>query len=551
MRRKTVFTSFALLLFFLYGQSQSAFTGGNILVYRVGDGSVTLTGAAAPVFLDEYTPAGVFVQSIALPVALSGSNHILTAAGIGTTEGVLTLSGDGQYAVFTGYNTAVGTSNVGGSSSATRPRILGLVKYDGTINTSTSLTDLSSGGPIRSAVSSNGTDFWACGAGSSGGTGGIRYATLGGTTSTQIYGSGGPTQLRCLCIHSGQLYVAGNGGSPRLGTVGIGLPTTAGQGVSNLPGLLTNIDPGKFIFLDLDASVSGVDVLYYTDESDGILKYSLVSGSWVSNGTVGTDADDYRGLAAYSAGSTVTLFATRRGSNSTTIEGGQFVKITDASGYNGSFSATPVVLASSVTDRTAFRGVANVPQQSVLPIKLVMFTAEKTDKDVKLNWVATSAVNFNHFEVERSLNGMVFDKISDVPFYSAGNMEQKYSYTDAGILDVTLQQSALYYRLKMVDADGHTEYSKMVTIPLREKTNNSLRVYPDPFINQIFINGVQPGHVNASLFDMHGKMVKSMKLLLRTGEQTISLSGLDILQKGTYILRIRTNNKTTSFKLIK
>lgn len=550
MRSRMLFIPFALLIF-LHGQSQGTFTGGNIVVYRVGDGSVTLTGAAAPVFLDEYTPAGVLVQTIALPVAASGSNHMLTAAGIGSTEGALTISANGEFVILTGYNTAVGTNSIGGSSSTTRPRTVGLVRYDGIVNTSTSLTDLSSGGPVRSATSSNGTDFWACGAGSSGGTGGIRYTTVGATTSTQIYGSSGPTQLRCVCINNGQLYVAGNGGSPRLGTVGIGLPTTAGQGVSNLPGLLTNIDPGKFIFLDMDASVSGVDVLYYTDESDGVLKYSLVSGSWVLNGTVGADADDYRGLAAYKSGSTATLYATRRGSNSTAIEGGQLVKITDASGYNGSFTATPVVLLNAVTDKTAFRGVSNVPMQSVLPIKLVSFAAVKSNKDVKLNWVAAAAVNFSHFEVERSLEGMVFDKISSIPLHSTGNLEEKYNYTDANIPNGTLQQSALYYRLKMVDADDHIEYSKMVTIPLREKTNNSITVYPDPYINQIFVSGVEPGHVNASLFDIHGKMVKSMKLLLRASDQTIAMSGLEILQKGTYILRIRSNNKTTSFKLIK
>ena len=301
----------------------------------------------------------------------------------------------------------------------------------------------------------------------------------------------------------------------------------------------------------MDASVSGVDVLYYTDDSDGILKYSLVSGSWVTNGTVGADADDYRGLAAYTSGSTATLYATRRGSNSTAIEGGQLVKITDASGYNGSFTATPVVLANAVTDKTAFRGISNVPQQFVLPIKLVSFAAVKSDKAVKLSWVATAAVNFSHFEVERSLDGMVFNKISNISLQSTGNLEEKYNYTDVDIPDATLQQSALYYRLKMIDTDGHAEYSKMVTIPLREKTNNSITVYPDPFINQLFVSGVESGHVNVSLFDIHGKMVRSMKLLLRTSDQTISMSGLEILQKGTYILRIRTNNKTTSFKLIR
>ncbi len=34
------------------------FTGGNLVVYRVGSGTGALTNAAAPVFLDEYTSTG-------------------------------------------------------------------------------------------------------------------------------------------------------------------------------------------------------------------------------------------------------------------------------------------------------------------------------------------------------------------------------------------------------------------------------------------------------------------------------------------------------------
>src|SRR5687767_8535084 len=147
------------------GAAQVPFTAGNIVVYRVGTGAATLTSAATDVFLDEYTPAGVLVQSIAMPVAVNGANQILTAAGVGTAEGLLNLSTDGQYLVFTGYNAPPGTGTIGGSSSATRPRTIGLVKYNATINTTTALTDFSSAGPVRAAVSTNGVDLWACGNG--------------------------------------------------------------------------------------------------------------------------------------------------------------------------------------------------------------------------------------------------------------------------------------------------------------------------------------------------------------------------------------------------
>ena len=42
-------------------------TGGDILVARVGDGTAALTNLGNTYFLDEYTPTGTLVQSIAMP----------------------------------------------------------------------------------------------------------------------------------------------------------------------------------------------------------------------------------------------------------------------------------------------------------------------------------------------------------------------------------------------------------------------------------------------------------------------------------------------------
>ena len=57
----------------------AAFTPGNIVIYRVGDGTSSLVNTGNAVFLDEYTPSGTLVQSIALPTADSGTNQTLIA----------------------------------------------------------------------------------------------------------------------------------------------------------------------------------------------------------------------------------------------------------------------------------------------------------------------------------------------------------------------------------------------------------------------------------------------------------------------------------------
>ena len=51
----------------------------------------------------------------------------------------------------------------------------------------------------------------------------------------------------------------------------------------------------------------------------------------------------------------MTLFATRNGS--------ELVSLVDASGYNGTFSGTPTLLASAGTNK-AFRGVAMAPEHA-------------------------------------------------------------------------------------------------------------------------------------------------------------------------------------------
>ena len=56
----------------------AAFTAGNLVIYRVGATGTDLAATGSPVFLDEYTPAGSLVQSVALPTTTSGAQRSFT-----------------------------------------------------------------------------------------------------------------------------------------------------------------------------------------------------------------------------------------------------------------------------------------------------------------------------------------------------------------------------------------------------------------------------------------------------------------------------------------
>src|SRR5215831_14933453 len=355
--------AFAASLLVLFAAVQrllasTPFTPGNLVVYRVGTGSGSLVNTGNPVFLDEFTPAGALVQSIALPTSALGGNQPLIASGTATSEGLLTRSADGLYLVLAGYNAPIPTTGLAGTSSTAVPRVVGRVDVAGNIDTTTGLTDWASGNNPRGVASSNGVDLWVGGA-----AGGVRYTTLGASTSTQL--STSVTNIRAVEIFAGQLYNSDSSGTTiRIGIDGTGLPTTSGQIINNLPGFPTNGSPYAFFFADLDAGVPGVDTLYVADDTNtvnigGISKYSLVGGSWVNSGIVGNSGDAYRGLTGVVSGTTVTLYATRKGGSGAT-GGGELVSVVDTTGYNGTLVAAPALLATAGAN-TAFRGIALAP----------------------------------------------------------------------------------------------------------------------------------------------------------------------------------------------
>lgn len=330
------------------------FKPGNVVVYRVGDGPSALTSGATAVFLDEINTTGAVgsvAQSIAMPTAASGINKRLTASGTSATDGLLNRTVDARYLLATGYEAAVGTAGITGTTSAANPRVVARIFADGSVDSSTALNDAASATNFRSAASIDGTAFWVTGGAGTA----VRYATYGSTTSTQLFTT--PSNFRFLSIVGGQLYVSSGAGSFRLATVGTGTPTTAGQALTNLPGVSTTALYDQFFFADLSGGVAGVDTLYVADETNtvGIIKYSLVGGTWVSNGSV--PGTSFAGLTGVVNGGAVELYAVRNGTD--------LVKITDSSGYNGSLTGTIATTIRLAATNTAFRGVSMAPQANV------------------------------------------------------------------------------------------------------------------------------------------------------------------------------------------
>jgi hypothetical protein len=345
----------------------AAFTPGNLVVYRIGDGIEALSNTTGnAVFLDEITPTGTLVQSIALPTTRDGANRQLIAqGGTGQLEGAFTRSVDGRYLVLTGYANDIGgplggtATTLGNSTSANVNRVVGRVDAAGNIDTTTAITNFGTNA-IRTAVSVDGSAFWVAG------QGGVRYIPYGGSTVTTLVSA---NEVRQLAIVDGQLYRT-NGNSnattpSSLAAVGTGLPTTTGQTITPLPGLPTSdsdtevFAPHSFFFADLSPDIPGVDVVYIVDSvssTGGIHKFSFDGTTWVNNGRIATTSN-YRSLTGVVTGDTVTLYSSRTWD--------RVIRITDTGGYNAAPVGTISTALYTGPTNTLLRGIAFAPDDGI------------------------------------------------------------------------------------------------------------------------------------------------------------------------------------------
>lgn len=398
---------------------------GGVVVSQVGDGTNPLKTAdlahdlTSAVFLDEYSPMGLQIGQVALPVTASGANHGLVTSGGSKSEGGLYLSQDGRYLTYTGYDTAnltmpIGTSDVskiasGGGPGVPVNRVMARIDSLGNVNSTTSLSDAYQGDNTRGVISVDGNQFYSVGNADKTliNTLGPRYSTLGASTSTLLGTvTGTPTKsdnFRAVGLYNGNLYVAkGSGGTGSNGIfqVSTGLPTTGGNTTTPLPGLSQVVGAdGPGVIHPFGFYFANPNTLYVADEgfeqqvnpadptttapaaTAGLDKYQLINGTWqklytLTNGLGLGQATTISGVTSYTEGlrnlaarpnadGTISFYAITAQTDTTSATGDsdpdRLVTITDSLAASTLPGSEIFSTVASSPANTVFRGVALAP----------------------------------------------------------------------------------------------------------------------------------------------------------------------------------------------
>ena len=247
------------------------------------------------------------------------------------------------------------------------------------------------------------------------------------------------------------------------------------------------------------------------DSSNG---QSLGQGEWaISNGTLTKTTNPFNTPGTYKV----------------------FIKSTSLSGVTqcNSVSSYGVVIVNAV----------------VLPITLSHFKGKKQLDKILLDWATASETQASRFEIERSADGMLYEKIGEVAASVNSNTYKAYNFTDNHPL-----VTGNYYRLKMIDADGKFRYSNVVAFA----GNNAVglvagNVSPNPFTDvvNVMLTLNNTSLVSLRIIDLAGRVMQTKNIQGKPGQNPVQLSGLSELTPGVYYLRINMAGSSLQQKIIK
>jgi ABC-type multidrug transport system fused ATPase/permease subunit len=187
---------------------------------------------------------------------------------------------------------------------------------------------------------------------------------------------------------------------------------------------------------------------------------------------------------------------------------------------------------------------------SILPVNLVSFTAGMVNNEARLTWKTSAENNNLGFDIERSSNGIDFNKIGFVASLAPdGNskLPLDYSFTDK-----TISGNRNFYRLKQLDKDNVATYSSIQVVDAKSEHAYSVTVRNNPIIDQVSlsIKSAEKTAVTVSLVNPSGSVLQNVSQGIMPGETIINMPASH-LPKGIYFVTVRDNENPGSPVTIK
>jgi hypothetical protein len=198
-------------------------------------------------------------------------------------------------------------------------------------------------------------------------------------------------------------------------------------------------------------------------------------------------------------------------------------------------------VAVATTQLNAWYTVSVSSTKTVLPVAQTLFAGTVRRSDAVLTWSTTTRPSNGWYVIERSVDQQQWREISRQPIAS-----QRWSPMASTAVDNDAEKIAttLYYRLRQLDINGNSSYSKVVAMKFTGPSVFKLEAYPVPLQEYLTLDltTTDTGAVQIELYDMAGRLIISRKETVSAGACRFQLQVRE-LPTGVYTLRARQGDQ--------
>lgn len=153
---------------------------------------------------------------------------------------------------------------------------------------------------------------------------------------------------------------------------------------------------------------------------------------------------------------------------------------------------------------------------AVLPVTFTSVSATQNGNNVAVEWKVENEINMKQYEVEKSTDGNNFLKVATV----AANNRSSESFTWE---DEAVVAGNNYYRIRSLDANGKTEYTKVVKVQMGTTVMHDISVFPNPISNgtiNLQLTNQAAGNYRVRIINQSGQQVLVKQISLNGGNST-------------------------------
>jgi len=175
---------------------------------------------------------------------------------------------------------------------------------------------------------------------------------------------------------------------------------------------------------------------------------------------------------------------------------------------------------------------------AVIPSRVAL-SARGYDQYIEVSWETAYESNLLGYELERSVNGEAFEKVTSMKAISGSSDPASYVFLDKDVFP----NEKLHYRVKLLDKNGGYEYSPVEATSLfRRELSFELLDGALPYEKLLLINSNANATADINLINANGDLVMAQVTPIQSGQTRTRIS-MESLENGVYFLHFKIGDK--------